>query len=195
MNYPTPPKSAFLPTIKPSNYPYVYMGELNEDHYEPDILERYSGVIKTGSKKSFLHYRTYDWTNENYYVELKSRNNDYRIYPTTMIGYNKVQEWERDKTDRRYFFLFGFLDGFYEWELTQDSFDAIGGIKAVKVAPPMYQSKETYTTFNEEKLHLYIPIQKLIKISDKGCLVPNDLIHKSRRSSGLHPCGVCWIKL
>jgi hypothetical protein len=103
------------------------MGELNEVHYEPDILERYSGVMKTGSKKSFLHYRTYDWTNENYYVELKSRNNDYRIYPTTMIGYNKVQEWERDKTDRRYFFLFGFLDGFYEWELTQASFDAIGG--------------------------------------------------------------------
>jgi hypothetical protein len=180
------------------------MGELNEAHYEPDILERYSGVMKTGSKKSFLHYRTYDWTNENYYVELKSRNNDYRIYPTTMIGYNKVQEWERDKTDRRYFFLFGFLDGFYEWELTKDSFDAIGGMKAVKVGgnqgslpnPPLKEGDSLpYTTFNEEKLHLYIPIQKLTKISDKGCLVPNDLTHKSRRSSGLHPCGVCWIKL
>jgi hypothetical protein len=210
MKYPTPPKSAFLPTIKPSNYPYVYMGEINEAYYEPEVFDRFIGVVKTGSKKTFLHYRTYDWTNENYYVELKSRNNDYVVYKTTMIGYNKVQEWERDTTDRRYFFLFGFLDGLYEWELTQESYDAIGGKKSVRVGgnqgslpnPPLKEGVvgETlvslpYTTFNEEKLHLYIPIEKLTKICDKGCLVPDVLIEKSKHSSGIHPCGVCWIKL
>jgi hypothetical protein len=195
MKYPTPQKTSFLPTIKPSNYPYVYMGEINESHYEPEIMDRFNGVVKTGSKKSWLHYRTYDWTNENYYVELKSRNNDYIVYKTTMIGYNKVKEWEKDTTDRRYFFLFGFLDGLYEWELTQESFDAIGGMKAVKVAPTDYQKSTNYTTFNEEKLHLYIPIEKLTKICDKGCLVPDDLVEKSKRSAGLHPCGVCLIKI
>lgn len=195
MKYPTPPASAFLPTIKPKNYPYVYMGEINEAHYEPDIVERYNGVRKTGSKKTYLHYRTYDWTNPNYYVELKSRNNDYVVYKTTMIGYNKVQDWERDTTGRRYFFLFGFLDGLYEWELTKANYDAIGGKNAVSLAPLAYQASEDYTTFNKEKLHLYIPITKLTKISDKGCLVPDELVYKSKHSAGLHPCGVCWIKL
>jgi hypothetical protein len=171
------------------------MGEINEAHYEPEVFERFDGVAKTGSKKTFLHYRTYDWTNPNYYVELKSRNNDYVVYKTTMIGYNKVQEWEKDTTGRRYFFLFGFLDGLYEWELTKANYDEIGGKTAVSLAPLAYQASEDYTTFNKEKLHLYIPITKLTKICDKGCLVPDDLVYKSRRSSGLHPCGVCWIKL
>ena len=130
--FPTPPSSAFVKTIKPSNYPYVYMGELNEKHYNNDILERFKGVKKTGSKSNFFHWKVYDWVNDNYYVELKSRNNDFNTYPTTMIGFNKVEEWGKDTSNKRYFFLFAFLDGFYEWELTQENYDDIGGYDAVK---------------------------------------------------------------
>ena len=171
--YPTPPSSAFVKTIKPANYPYVYMGDLNEKHYDKDITERFSGVKKTGSKSSILHFKIYDWVNQDYYIELKSRNNKYITYPTTMIGFNKVEEWGKDETDRRYFFLFGFLDGFYEWELTQENYDEIGGYDAVRKST--FNKGSNYTTYNENKEHLYIPINKLKKISDKGCIIPDAL--------------------
>jgi hypothetical protein len=173
-NYPTPPASAFNSTIKPSNYPFVFMGELNEKHYNNDILERFKGVKKTGSKSSLFHYKIYDWVNQDYYVELKSRNNKYNTYPTTMIGYNKVNEWEKDKSGKKYYFLFGFLDGLYEWELTKENYEGIGGYGAVKKSS--FNKGSSYTTFNENKEHLYIPIDKLTKINDKGCLVPDDLL-------------------
>ena len=189
MLYPTPPSSSFQEDIKPSNYPYVYMGEINEDHYSQEILDRYKDVKKSGSKKTRLHYRTYDWASNKYYIELKSRNNGFDVYSTTMIGYNKVEEWKRD-TGKKYFFLFGFLDGFYEWELNATNFNEIGGMNAVKTST--FQPKEElYSTFNTQKRHLYIPIRKLIKISDKGCLVPDELVFKSRYTSS----GVCLIKL
>jgi len=178
--YPTPPSSAFLSTIKSSNYPYVYMGELNEKHYNNDILERYNGVKKTGSKSTLLHYKIYDWVNKDYYIELKSRNNDYSVYNTTIIGYNKLEEWKKDNTDRKYFFLFAFLDGLYEWELTKENYEKIGGDNAVKKTS--FKKTNSYSTFNENKDLLYIPISQLTKINDKGCLVPDDLLCNSNRS-------------
>jgi len=177
-SYPTPSADAFHSTIKPQYYPYVFMGELNEKIYDNDIKERFSGVNKSGSKTSLLHYKTYDWVSKDYYVELKSRNNNYCVYPTTMIGFNKVQEWGNDETCRRYFFLFAFLDGFYEWELTQNNYDEIGGYDAVKGGD--FNKGSSFTTFNNKKKHLYIPINKLKKINDRGCLIPDDLVCNSK---------------
>ena len=33
----------------------------------------------------------FDYKGDNKYIELKSRNNNYNKYPTTMIGYNKIK--------------------------------------------------------------------------------------------------------
>lgn len=185
-SYPTPPASAFHHTIKSKYYPYVFMGDLNEKHYNNDILERFSGIIKSGTKTSVLHYKTYDWVSNDYFVELKSRNNEYSSYNTTMIGYNKVEEWKKDNTSRKYFFLFGFLDGLYEWELTQENYDTIGGYDAVK--KKTYNKGKSFTTLNQNKEHLYIPINKLKKVNDKGCLIPDVLVCDSIRKQG------CFIK-
>jgi hypothetical protein len=173
--------------VKPANRPYVYMGDLNEKHYEPDIFELYGDVKRTGKKELRTHFKIYDWVNQDYKIELKSRNNEYAVFPDTMIGWNKVEEWGKDETDKRYYFLFGFLDGLYEWELTQASYDALpdGCVRKVKVATPTTE----YTTFNEEKEHLYIPIENLKKINDKGCIVPDDLLSKSRRVVKSN----CWL--
>jgi hypothetical protein len=104
-----------------------------------------------------------------------------------MIGFNKVEEWGEDETDKRYFFLFGFLDGLYEWELTQENYDDIGGEDAVKAMKKKPNTE--YSPYNENKEQLYIPIQKLIKISDIGCIVPDVLLPNSKKKSG------CLIKL
>jgi len=78
----------------------------------------------------------------------------------------------------------------YEWELTQESYDAIGGEDAVREAID-YTDTE-YTPFNPKKKHLYIPIDKLVKISDVGCIVPDDLVDKSKRKAVY---GKCWLNL
>jgi len=176
-SYPTPPPSYFHRLVKPSNRPYVYMGDLNENLYEPIIFEKYGDVKRTCKK---THFVIYDWDSDKTKVELKSRNNYYNTYPTTMIGFNKVVNWGKDETDKRYFFLFGFIDGLYEWELTQENYDAIGGEDAV-VEKDGFEYGENYTTFNSKKLQLYIPVNKLTKISDIGCIIPDDLKHKTKR--------------
>jgi hypothetical protein len=176
-SYPTPPPSYFHRLVKPSNRPYVYMGDLNEDLYEPLIFEKYGDVKRTCKK---THFIIYDWDSNKTKVELKTRNNNHNTYPTTMIGFNKVMNWGKDETDKKYFFLFGFLDGLYEWELTQENYDAIGGEDAVRWDDD-FEYGASFTTFNNKKKHLYIPVDKLIKISDIGCIIPDDLKHKTKR--------------
>jgi len=177
-SYPTPPPSYFHRLVKPSNRPYVFMGDLNEEQYQPIIFEKYGNNLKRSCKKTY--FVIYDWDSENTKVELKSRTNCVNTYSTTMIGFNKVVNWGKDETDKRYFFLFGFIDGLYEWELTQENYDAIGGEDAV-VEKDDFEYGENYTTFNKKKKQLYIPVNKLTKISDIGCIVPDALKHKIKR--------------
>ena len=186
--YPTPSASYFHRLVKPANRPYVFMGDLNEKLYEPTIIEKYGDVKRNNTNiKNIMKF--YDWENDKTKVELKSRNNDHHYYNTTMIGFNKVEAWGEDTTDKKYYFLFGFLDGLYEWELTQESYDVIGGEDAVKECID-YTDTE-YTPFNPKKQHLYIPIDKLVKISDVGCIVPDDLVSKSKRKQ----ISKCWLNL
>jgi hypothetical protein len=174
-------KSTFCAGIKDANMIYVIMGDMNEKHYEPDILGKYSGIKRTGKYINKSHFKTYDWVSNEWKIELKTRNNDCAYYRTTIIGYNKVEEWVNDTSNKRYVFLFGFLDGLYEWELTQENFDEIGNFDAVRPANMEYIPNVDYSTFNPNKLHLYIPVNKLTKINDKGCLIPEELKFKSRR--------------
>jgi len=186
-SYKTPPPSYFHRMVKPANRPYVFMGDLNEKLYEPVIIEKYGDVKRNNTTMKNI-MKVYDWDNELNRIELKSRNNDHDYYDTTMIGFNKVEAWGDDTTDKRYFFLFGFLDGLYEWELTQENYDAIGGEDAVKEAID-YTDTE-YTPFNPKKKHLYIPVDKLVEINKTGCIVPDDLVSKSKRRK----VSRCWCK-
>jgi hypothetical protein len=180
--YPTPLPSYFHSSVKPENRVYVYMGDINEKHYFNDIVNRHPKVKRTGVVSQLSHFKTFDWENPNRRVELKTRTCEHDCFYDTMIGYNKVVDWEWDTSDKRYFFMFGFLDGLYEWELTQENLDAIGNFeKAVRPANTTYKPSVDYSTFNQDKLHLYIPVDKLTNINDKGCLIPDELLHKCKR--------------
>ena len=185
ISYKTPPPSYFHRMVKPANRPYVFMGDLNEKLYEPDIVKRFGDVKRNNTTMKNI-MKVYDWENKLKRIELKSRNNDHHYYETTMIGFNKVEAWGEDTTDKRYYFLFGFLDGLYEWELTQENYDAIGGEDAVREGID-YGDTE-YTPFKPKKLHLYIPIDKLVNINNTACLVPDDLVSKSKRKEVYMGC-------
>ena len=48
-----------------------------------------------------------DFIDSNLYFEIKSRNNNYNKYPTTMIGKNKIN-FANNNPDMIYYFIFSF---------------------------------------------------------------------------------------
>ena len=60
----------------------------------------------------------FDYKGDNKYIELKSRNNSYNKYPTTMIGYNKIKKALELNED--VYFIFNFTDGIYYYKFDRD---------------------------------------------------------------------------
>ena len=60
----------------------------------------------------------FDFKGDNKYIELKSRNNNYNKYPTTMIGYNKIKKALELNED--VYFIFNFTDGIYYYKFDRD---------------------------------------------------------------------------
>lgn len=72
------------------------------------------------------NYKRYDKTTELFdftdglnVCELKSRNNVYSKYPTTIFGKNKIENLNPNKI---YWFYFLFKDGLYRWKFDQDQY-------------------------------------------------------------------------
>lgn len=94
----------------------------------------------------------FDFTNNQYNIELKTRNNTYNKYPSTMVGYNKIKIAEEDNTDKKYKFLFLFKDGLYCWDFEKDKYTIKTGGR---------RDRGLY----EYKQYAYIPIEELYLIS------------------------------
>ena len=177
--------------IKKNNLPYVFMGETNENLYSKLILERYGEDLeKTGTiYNKDKHFDTMDWVSSTTIVELKSRSINHNTFLTTMVGYNKVQLFlEQVKKGKKCVFLFAFTDGLYEWIFTEKDYEKIGGISAVKNRED-FRMSEKYTSFNPTKLHLYIPVVNLVKISDICC----KKLNKSVSFKSQFEEGVCYL--
>ena len=160
--------------IKKENEYYVKMGEINEDRYEPDIMEIYGNHIIRSSTKSVNgkyqnkdYWVTYDWIDNVNKIkfELKSRNLRHNSYDKTMIGNNKIKNALKD-TEYEYIYFFGFMDGLYEWKLTREN------IEKCKTNTGGVTLSYEYTPFNDKKEHLFIPVNDLVKISDKPVFIP-----------------------
>jgi hypothetical protein len=63
-------------------------------------------------------HNIFDYKGDNKYLELKSRNNSYNKYPTTMIGYNKIKKALEFNED--VYFIFNFTDGIYYYKFDRD---------------------------------------------------------------------------
>lgn len=101
-------------------------------------------IIKTTDK-----YNKYDYIDNIYKYELKSRRNKYNQYPTTLIGYDKL-------TNSKTIFLFNFIDGLYYINYEKELFDTFEKKPFVR----------NYRGVNDiKKDYLFIPIEYLIKIN------------------------------
>lgn len=82
------------------------------------ILEKHLNVKLTPTGK----YDTFDYIGENIYIELKTRTNKRRKYPTTMIGYNKITEGlALLKKNKKVILAFKFTNGLFIYELKENT--------------------------------------------------------------------------
>lgn len=125
------------------NYEFDYQyGSKSETEVKP-ILEKIFGELQTGDR-----YSKYDFSNERYSIELKTRKNKYDTYPTTMITKNKIVD-----DSKKLILAFKFTDGLYYIEYDKQLFDKFN----TRMFSRAYQKWD-------EKPHIYIPIEYLTRI-------------------------------
>ena len=80
---------------------------------EVEILEIIKKYFNDDTIIKLNKYNVFDFKGISYY-ELKSRNNEYNKYSSTMIGNNKIIK--ASQLDDDVYFLFSFTDGLYYWK-------------------------------------------------------------------------------
>lgn len=106
--------------------------------------------IDKGLEMAENKYSVIDYISKNTLVELKSRRNEYRKYPDTMVGANKIKYMLNDKV-RKSYCVFSFTDGLYYIEITKD---AVGKFRRALGGRRDRGKDETSTYY-------YIPINML----------------------------------
>jgi hypothetical protein len=118
-------------------------------------IEKESSILLTLNKffsrdivKSVDRYCNYDFFDDSYKYELKSRRNKYNTYPTTMIPLLKC----KDNT----ILLFNFTDGLYYIKYEKEKFEKYD---------KKYFCKNRDDKIDINKQYYYIPISDLLCIS------------------------------
>jgi hypothetical protein len=178
------------PKIKEEIKPFVRMGDINEKKIDEFVKTNYGGGIKrTGTIKDRTHWKTIDWEGKDVCVEAKSRTCKYDAFETTLIGTNKLEEFQKKvQQGKRCYLLFVFdEDGTYEWEYTPENLE-----KIESKTRPEFKSND-FTTFKGDKMNSYIPITDLKRVCDISSYVPDNM--RKYYAKSLLTAGVCYIKL
>lgn len=83
---------------------------LEQEKSNFDLIKQLDSDLVMTSRNSI-----FDYASENSLAELKSRNNCYNKYPTTMVGYNKI-EYAHKFPNKNIYFCFKFTDGLYYYK-------------------------------------------------------------------------------
>lgn len=100
-------------------------------------------------KKTEGRYNKFDFEDDEYKYEMKSRNNNYSTFPTTLIPEDKL-------TCKNIIFLFKFLDGLYYIEYEETLFKTFNKNEFCR--------KKRYDYNDKPKEYIFIPIECLKKI-------------------------------
>lgn len=119
---------------------------------EDEILSIIKNQFKEDIVKSENLFERYDYKSDTHYYELKSRNNKYEAYPTTLIEKGKV-------IAKNLIFLFNFTNGLYYIKYDKNEFDTFECKQYVRNKRIDYK--------DIPKLYYFIPIKNLIKIEKK----------------------------
>jgi hypothetical protein len=102
-------------------------------------------------------YATIDFydVDKSMMIELKSRRNTYKAYPTTLLSSNKIKKIRNDAN--KVLFAFNFTDGLYYIEYKPEVFDTF------QLAP--FQRYDRTDKVEHPVEHYYIPIEALTPIT------------------------------
>jgi len=131
------------------------MASFNKDYEtgiknEKDIYETICKKFNDNIKPSEDKFCKYDYKGDTYLYELKTRNNSYSKYPTTLIPHNKIIKGNKQ------IFLFSFTDGLYYIKKNMKLFNTFDLLDFCRNKRIDYNDKT--------QLYYYIPIDKLKKI-------------------------------
>ena len=127
-------------------------------------LERLFGPLETTGQMD-----EFDFKNDGFYIELKSRRVTKNKYPSTMVGENKViKGFEHQVAGKRVFFVFDFVDCMCLWELNRDEYHVRHGGRFDRGKA-------------EIKSYCYIPTKYLLQVKEDA-----DKITAERTEAGLH---------
>ena len=138
--------------IKPQTYfqSRVNSGKMNEEFYKPIIEKDIKEQLKNNNT-----FNLFDFEDENFKIELQTREVTLDKYKTTIVGYDKIEKGlEYIEEGLRVFFYFGFKEsGLYKFELNNENY------KELKLSNIGCRFRET------KKLHIEIPVQILEFVS------------------------------
>jgi hypothetical protein len=117
---------------------------------EKEVLPIIRDYFKRDIKATKERYSKFDYYDLEYKYELKTRTNKYNSFPTTIIETNKIIE------NLKIIFLFRFTDGLYFIEYEKELFNTFEKQLYIRNYPTIQ------TPIKKE--HIFIPIDKLIKI-------------------------------
>tara|TARA_R110000772_G_scaffold51915_1_gene119167 strand:- start:11242 stop:11742 length:501 start_codon:yes stop_codon:yes gene_type:complete len=90
---------------------------LGEENIIKPILEEYFGELKKLDK-----YNPFDFENDHFLIEVKSRRMNHNKYNTIMFNYSKIEKLEGYNTEKNAMFIFNCEDGIYYWEYDSTEF-------------------------------------------------------------------------
>ncbi len=102
-------------------------------------------------------YDPFDFTSPTINLELKTRTNKYKQYPTTLLPYSKIKH--AASSPKRTIFAFNFTDGLYYIEYDKSVFSAFTTNEFQRTDRPGHTDRQ--------QEYIYIPIQSLSR------LIPN----------------------
>jgi len=122
------------------------MGDSFERKIQPTLEGIFGPLTKRSDEDSF---DVFDFSNERYFIDAKSRRNTKLKYPTTMVGENKVLKG-LNLMMRGYevYFVFGFTDVNCLWKLDRDQYEVRHGGRMDRGTP-------------EIKSYCYVPVKYL----------------------------------
>tara|TARA_R110002020_G_scaffold301679_2_gene517099 strand:- start:108 stop:533 length:426 start_codon:yes stop_codon:yes gene_type:complete len=80
------------------------------------ILEEYFGELNILDK-----YNPFDYENEKYLIELKSRRIPHNKYDTAMVNYSKLLRTSNSEKER--IIIFNYSDGLFFWKVNSDEYE------------------------------------------------------------------------
>ena len=135
--------------------------KMNEDYYFGEEQERIQHELLNSLHETQLEktkrYAIFDYKSKGLFIELKTRRSSIKLYPTTMLPYNKIKKAEKYLAEgNEVWFYFKYPEGLYRW----------------KYSPADYTDKDIRKggRFDrgtaEISQYLYIGVDKLKSIED-----------------------------